>query len=65
MPSETPFRMKIECATEERNNHSSSQQRLDQQFYVLTLNFEIPQVAYFQSFYAKIVIFLALHHVTF
>ena len=33
--------------------------------YILTLNFEIPQVAYFQSFYAKIVIFLALHHVTF
>ena len=28
-------------------NHSSSQQRLDQQFYVLTLNFEIPRVAYF------------------
>ena len=27
--------------------HSSSQQRLDQWFYVLTLNFEIPQVAYF------------------
>ena len=27
--------------------HSSSQQRLDQQFYVLTLNFEMPLVAYF------------------
>ena len=27
--------------------YSSSQQRLVQQFYVLTLNFEIPQVAYF------------------
>ena len=27
--------------------HSSSQQRLDQRFYALTLNFEIPQVAYF------------------
>ena len=27
-------------------NHSRSQQRLDQRFYVLTLNFEIPQVAY-------------------
>jgi hypothetical protein len=27
--------------------HSSSQQKLDQRFYVLTLNFEIPQVAYF------------------
>ena len=29
------------------SQHSSSQQRLYQQFYVLTLNFEIPQVAYF------------------
>ena len=28
-------------------NHSSSQQRFDWQFYVVTLNFEIPQVAYF------------------
>ena len=28
--------------------HSSSQQRLDQQFYALILNFEIPQIAYFQ-----------------
>jgi hypothetical protein len=28
-------------------NHSSSQQRMDQQYYVLTLNFETPQVAYF------------------
>ena len=27
--------------------HSSSQQRLDQPFYVLTLNFEMPLVAYF------------------
>ena len=41
-------------------DHSSSQQRLDQRFYVLTLNFEIPQVAYFQfliDFYEKIAIF--------
>ena len=29
------------------SNQSSSQQRLDQRFYLLTLNFEIPQVAYF------------------
>ena len=33
----------------EESTHNSSQQRTDQWFHVLTLNFEILQVAYFQS----------------
>ena len=35
------------CGESANDKCSSSEKRLDQQFYVLKLNFEIPQVAYF------------------
>jgi hypothetical protein len=49
--------------------HSSSQQRLDQRFYALILNFEIPQIAFFQFliifFIKKLIFFIASYDVTF
>ena len=49
--------------------HSSSQQTLDQRFYALILNFEIPQIAFFQFlvifFIKKLIFFIASYDVTF